>query len=182
MLRFEILHSHIYVAICDFTFQYLCCDLRFYILVFMLRFEILHSRIYVAIWDFTSPYLCCDLRFYIPVFMLRFEILHSRIYVAIWDFTFPYLCCDLRFYIPVFMLRFEIFFLCKYLNKDSTERVAEPFFKFSVLKYTLFKGLFIKGRINFYICTPKHVSNSKILGATPKTMGALQNPGSTPKP
>ena len=64
-------------------------------------------------------------------------------------------------------------FPCKYLNKDSKEGVAEPFLKFSVLKYP-FKGLFIKGRINFHILPQNPGNNSNILEA-------LQNHGSNSK-
>jgi len=53
------------------------------------------------------------------------------------------------------------------------KEVAEPFFQFSVFKYP-FKGLLIKGRINFHIFL-QH------LGSNSKSLRALQKPGSNSK-
>ena len=53
------------------------------------------------------------------------------------------------------------------------KEVAEPFFQFSVFKYT-FKGLLIKGRINFHIFLQN-------LGSNSKSLGALQKPVSNSK-
>ena len=64
-------------------------------------------------------------------------------------------------------LKFEVFFLQISEELNSKEGKEEHFFQFSVLKYP-FKGLFIKGRINFHILLRNPGSNSKILRtATP---------------
>ena len=59
--------------------------------------------------------------------------------------------------------------ICDYLSaniwaKTVKKEAADPSFLFSVLKFP-FKGLFIKGRINFHILLQNPGSNFKILGA-----------------
>ena len=60
---------------------------------------------------------------------------------------------------------------CKYLNKDSKKRSSRALFNFR-FQSTIYKGLFIKGQINFHISLQNPEGNSK-------TLGALQNPESS---